>query len=982
MKFFSKTNLILVVVSCLLVASLYAFVSPKQVKAEDVSYNKKIVAVVYDDSGSMDTSRRVDYAKYAMQVLMATLDSRDVLRVFPLNNSAFDVDLTNPDRNAVIKSNLNKLGSSGGTDPAAITSAVNWLATNHGLNKNSTVEGKEFKLIIITDGEFNGGNSGSKTVGDRISGYMGLQTSFLGISLSNSKYMVDELASQNSSVKGYYATNATEIVSQMQLITNMTTGRYKMSNGITYDVNDRRIVYVDLNDYNFSIISLGVLAQSNGASVALKSVDYSIPLIQARACNLSSSNVGLYGYSAMLSCQSENTHQYLYKDKVTLTFESAPTDVLILLEPAIKLTSSLQYNDGNNWVDVTEQEVNATLRSGQEVRTRYHLVDFNTTKDLTTVLTDVDVKVSYDGKIYKYDDVITLIDGKNELALAVSVNISGADYVLYDSWVCDIDVDPMQFRIDTNVIENYNGDSNKVKIDYTVYYDYKLATQNQLSGTNKLFSWEVVSLTDPDGKNVAYESNVSGGTVSIIFNKQTGKYGDYKVSFKVVRNENAKTRFSNVEIQQSLTKLVIAKSNDLELTLHKLTNNTSPIAFSITDDGCPIDYNSNLIDYSLTIDGYEVTDYLTVQNDKLVFVPDKNMPSYLQQTSVKDVVFEVWSPSNPSLKAKVVSKLSIIESHYSVEVVTTDDKVVDIYNLKDSQTKIYYKLKIDGDDISKEDILIGLDSGLINVNTKKFGWIFMLPTAISTDVVNVNGEDLLCVSITSNWKAPLDSLFASFIITGDKTISVTCGNGTGDGVVTLKSVNFFTRLWRWLVIFTVLFIIVHTILWIIGFFVAKQLPKGALVQIKLNPDKPKFIASVSSITINTQISPIIMWHLKRYIPFNEFANQDSISAYNVSLQVVNGAYVMVHNKKSYAIRLSLDDDDASEAIKKYRKFWQTYSKGNKPTLKLTTKEILNLVDDLDKEINLGRAVGLTEDYYATKNLKGKIETIIFFKYIY
>jgi hypothetical protein len=71
MKFFSKTNLILVVVSCLLVASLYAFVSPQEVKAEDISYNKKIVAVVYDDSGSMDTSRRVDYAKYAMQVLMA-----------------------------------------------------------------------------------------------------------------------------------------------------------------------------------------------------------------------------------------------------------------------------------------------------------------------------------------------------------------------------------------------------------------------------------------------------------------------------------------------------------------------------------------------------------------------------------------------------------------------------------------------------------------------------------------------------------------------------------------------------------------------------------------------------------------------------------------------------------------------------------------------------------------------------------------------
>ena len=56
-----------------------------------------------------------------------------------------------------------------------------------------------------------------------------------------------------------------------------------------------------------------------------------------------------------------------------------------------------------------------------------------------------------------------------------------------------------------------------------------------------------------------------------------------------------------------------------------------------------------------------------------------------------------------------------------------------------------------------------------------------------------------------------------------------------------------------------------------------------------------------------------------------------------------------------------------DLIKKYRRAWQDYDGGSVPRLKLTTKQLINLVDDVDKEVKLGQVVGLTETYYATKN---------------
>jgi hypothetical protein len=82
-------------------------------RASDVRYTKKVVSVLFDNSGSMTNSdKRNHYAKYALQMLMSLLGEDDTLIITPMTNEigdvipntsyGFEVNLKSGDRNAEI----------------------------------------------------------------------------------------------------------------------------------------------------------------------------------------------------------------------------------------------------------------------------------------------------------------------------------------------------------------------------------------------------------------------------------------------------------------------------------------------------------------------------------------------------------------------------------------------------------------------------------------------------------------------------------------------------------------------------------------------------------------------------------------------------------------------------------------------------------------------------------------------------------------
>ena len=1007
MKWRVKILISLLLVPLMLLSFITSSLLFYEAKADGLDYKQKIVAVVYDDSGSMVTDNRVGYAQYAMQGLVSVLGSEDQLVVFPLNNfnessgKSVTVDLSKQDRNSVVKALISsgELGAGGGTPHYAVKHAVKWLADN-GLNKDEVLEDKEFWLVIVSDGEFSFKTgetrmSTSDVIRSGISGYVGLQTVYFGI-CANNDMKIDDLVAENSAVSAYYTSSATDIIAAMQDITNRTTGRYTMTSGIT---SNGTTVEFDLSTCGFSVVSVQVLAQGkakdnygNPVSLELTNVECSTSKVNLlRPCSIVSESVNISGYSATISPdkadQASGSNGYLSGDKIKLTFSSVPDSVTILLEPAIELEATLQHSSNGEWKDVDEETVNTTIKNGEQLRTKYRLKDKLTGKDLTDLLTNVTAVVSYNGQITPYDQAFTLTTGKKEVALSVTVDIGGSIYTLYKSWICDIDENPTYFRVESKVTKNYGGNAEKVKIDYTTYYDnIKVTDKSVFEGSKKTMTWNFLGLTNPKGEEVTPDSVTlnSNGTISLIFTVKKGEYGAYTAKLKIMNIENRRSRTSTEAVKYYPTSINLESGDkdEIKLTTHQLKSNTGKFEYVLSSNGFPISFDSGVVEYKLTIGGVDVTSSSSLSGNVLSFMPDTTtLTGSLKNIGKKDVKLEVWSAEDPSVRASITLDLEITDSTYIIEVIPQTTEV-DIYDLKNCDAKIYYRASIDGEWLNEEQLTEALNNKSITVDTHPFGWIFLLPTKATVSVETVNGDAVISVAIGSGWFSPLDNLVASFISTGEKKVSVKYGNAVGDGIFNLNPVPFTSRLWRWIVIIVTVYTILHIVLWILGFMVAKSLPKGVMVRMGLNQVMPTQAVSATTKGVNQTTKEKVIWHLKRFIPFKEFMNQEPVTLYGIKVMVNDDRERRLCFSRMMGEVTILQDDEDKTYIDfvDFKRKWRNFSKGNKkPKLNsFTTKKFNNILEDRDKEHKAGSQAGVNETCYTTKDEKGRIVNITFF----
>lgn len=989
----------------LLFSSAFLRSPPKNVLAEDSDslYTKKVVAVVYDNSGSMNTGGWSPYAKYALQGLISIFDSNDLMSIFPLNRAErISVELNENVRarkDAIYdvfkypSNNSNKLAldPQGTTSPLAMETAINWLKDNE-MNTLEPIKGKEYWLIVLSDGAFDPGvkvfnktfgSNGFKTTNDLLTvatdGYIGLQTFYFGMGTSAGIEDTPSLTAEE-------VNNKDDVIDAMQEVANRVTGRYTLQSGVAINGNK---VSVDLSECNFSISSLAVLAQGE-SSLSLTDVSCSsIQLKNIRASSMSvdeevtvnhvTQRIQISGYSSTIVPVDLNG--YLNKDVVTLTFNTAPTTVSILVEPSIKLDSWLQYKNGSDWEDVDVDTINTSFKKDALVRTRYKLLDGKTGKNLTNVIGSVETSVSYAGSSFGYDDGFKLKTGKNETALSVTVKIGDSSYVLYNSWLCDIDENPNSFKVVAD--QKTNGDT--VTVDYKVYYD---DVQLKKSDFDSKFKWELVELKDPQGNDVSpisAEIN-SSGLISIVYKTKFGQFGSYVNKIKVICQENKRYRFGESELPfypNSLT-LSSSQSGGMTLTTKQVEDNVNAIEFFLTASGQPLNFNSSVIGYELKVDGVDKTKSTKLDGSVLKFIPNSDtLSSQMMKAGDRNVELKVWSTKDSGVNATATCKLSIIESTYLIEV-TEENTQVDIYDINKSKSKILFRINLDGEYLTAKELKDGLNSGEIKLSYNKFGWELLLPPTVTTEVVEMGRDAYIVCSLGTTWWKPLASLVSSFIITGDKTLTLSVGGCSNVGAFSLTPVGILSRIWRWLVIIAILYTILHIVLWIIGFFIAKPIPKGIISTITLKRVNMMKV-DVTAKPVNHDKKLIFKWHLKRFIPFKEFINQPPIKASGVEFSIDESTKASMMKFKSDVSEFSIPKAPISafDTVLNYRKKCRAYKgkKGKKPKLDnpITTGDMKNIIVDKGRApVKAKTKMGVTEKYFATKDDKGVVKEIIFF----
>jgi len=336
-----KKNFLLLILALTLVVS---GLSVSSLSAESI-YVRKVVSVVYDDSGSMSAqgSMNWSYANYAMQTLCGLLNADDELYITYMSSpgtSAMPADFSTNRQTAV--DNIRTTITSGNTPQSAVVTAQDKLVAVHNDNSSNGMNNIEYWLVVISDGKFNETGVFGQAELDttlqtfsqtQIDNGMDLHTIYLAIG-SNAIQATNE---PSLNITGKKCDDGKAIVSVLSELSNDISGRYSISkDGITL-INDTTVEVAS----GIPLQSIAILLQNSSAALqSIVSADGTVMNVVQQVSLKYPEKTGWTSDSSLNGNEFlvQNTGKNMPAGKYTLTFsgkvDSNALDIMV--EPALE----------------------------------------------------------------------------------------------------------------------------------------------------------------------------------------------------------------------------------------------------------------------------------------------------------------------------------------------------------------------------------------------------------------------------------------------------------------------------------------------------------------------------------------------------------------------------------------------------------------------------------------------------------------------
>ena len=310
--------------------------------------SRRVVSVMYDDSGSMSGEKWAG-ASYSMQAFTAMLNPEDALVITYMSENTSSnpqdwvsrkVDLRNPQ--AAVDA-IRAHTDTGNTPVGALEQAFNALTAFNDTNPNT-----EYWLVAFTDGAFN--EEGNDEITERLKRYAqkdmpnGSQARIFFMTIGDLVNMCTPSDGGMSNIDVRRALTTDDVTDDIFSIAAEISGRYQVSSSDIAQTDDRTLTVSSA----LPLFNIGVLTQNSSAKVerirSSEGADVSIKSnVAIKAPGAENASVGnpteqilkMNGHVALAG----KANQILPAGKYTITFSESVSekDVAVLLEPAIEL---------------------------------------------------------------------------------------------------------------------------------------------------------------------------------------------------------------------------------------------------------------------------------------------------------------------------------------------------------------------------------------------------------------------------------------------------------------------------------------------------------------------------------------------------------------------------------------------------------------------------------------------------------------------
>ncbi len=500
---------------------------PFSVSAESL-YIRKIVSVVYDDSGSMKGDKRA-YASYAMQAFCGMLNSEDRLFLTYMSNpgTSKEVDLSAGKIQESVDSIRNfKYNDNTPTPYKAVETAYEKLKNTADSNANT-----QYWLVVITDGDFDAcqlmsapsqqelAEKKKQYLNDNLGQYMDdkmpngskPQLTFLGIG--------NVAAPDENTAKGIYtysANNAANIIDEMSRMADRISGRTRLKTSDIKQLDEKTVqVYSSI-----PLLNIAVLAQESKAKIVKAQYGNEIDIPISRQAALEQPGYkDLVGGAFLLG----DSQKAIGVGEYEITFDQKVNaeDLVVLFEPALEVRTTIKVN-GKEITDLKQLD---NLKAGEKVSVSSKIYEMGTDNEISPSIlppgTKFSAKITLDGKVVSESDDsdMTLPDyevKEGELELKVSVQIDGFNPIEFAKKFRVLPAPPTttttsRFDYDFSISADFGGDEESVKYD-------QIAKNKDLTLEFTVFR-DGKAMTDPEevkelNPKIEFSPDGNGGTVT------------------------------------------------------------------------------------------------------------------------------------------------------------------------------------------------------------------------------------------------------------------------------------------------------------------------------------------------------------------------------------------------------------------------------------------------------------------------------------
>lgn len=403
-----------VVLAVLVLATSFAFLGAFTASAETLCV-KKVVSVVYDDSGSMRNSDNPThmgdlvkwaYASYAMQTFCGMLNENDELYITYMSKVEASPSYR-PEELSVSSSGIQN-------SVDYIRNHDDWNGTTFesvelAMKKLEEVQDKDpntqYWLVVLTDGQFYDKEKAEVNnilldfTSKKMANESTPQITFMAIGADEDE--ANEYAPQGDESKGFFVEKAIGtdgIIDTLSEIAAKVSGRTQLDSKDINRINNRKIEVTS----EVPIFNIAVLSQKSEAKVTRASYSSGASLDISRSANFrypESPNTKTDESLVGSGCLIDNNGDAIKEGKYIIEFDKdiAVEDIVVLFEPALEVRINAYANGEPIGLDKLE-----TVPAGQKISVECKVYEAGTDKEVPADKlpkgTDFSLKIFENGK--------------------------------------------------------------------------------------------------------------------------------------------------------------------------------------------------------------------------------------------------------------------------------------------------------------------------------------------------------------------------------------------------------------------------------------------------------------------------------------------------------------------------------------------------------------------------------------------------------